>query len=123
MTSATSPTAVAQDINLSNLDLAPNARAHSAESLASLAEDMRRNGQLQEIIVTPKDEEHFEVVSGTGRTLAARKLGWKTIRARVMTGLSEFEKTHITFSENEEVEDVSPIYQAELMERMVTLVG
>jgi ParB-like chromosome segregation protein Spo0J len=41
------------------------------------------------------------------------------IRARVMTGLTEFDKTHIAFSENEEVEGVSPIYQARLMKQML----
>jgi ParB/RepB/Spo0J family partition protein len=112
-----------QDLDLSKLDFSPNAREHSPENLASLGENMRENGQLEEIIVSPKDGGRFEVISGTGRTLAARQLGWKTIRAHVMTGLSEFDKTHIAFSENDEVEGVSPIHQAELMARMMALDG
>jgi hypothetical protein len=46
-------------------------------------------------------------------------LGWTTLRARVLEGLSDFDKLHVTFSENEEVENVSALYQAGLMGRML----
>jgi len=134
-------------IDLSLIDLPKNARPHRPEDLESLAEDMAKEGQLQEIVVMPSpyplpegrgltavglppqgegparrlagDEgNHFVVVAGVGRTLAARKLKWEKIRCFVKDSLSEFDRLHITFSENEEREDVSPVYQAQLLQRM-----
>src|SRR5205814_410241 len=43
---------------------------------------------------------------------------WDQIRGLVREGLSEFDRLHITFSENEEREDASPLYQAGLLQRM-----
>jgi len=104
-----------------NLILMPeDARPHSPEYLASLIEDMRIHGQLQEIVVVPRAG-MFEVRAGIGRVQAARKLGWEKIRALVKEGASEFEMLHITFSENEEREDASLLYQAKLLKRMMEL--
>src|SRR5688500_9453561 len=104
-------------IPLEQIDLMPDAREHDPERLAALAEDMRRNGQLQEIIVTEAGGRYL-VLAGSGRTLAARQLGWETIRCGVRRELSAFEQLHITFSENEEREDISPLYQSSLLKKM-----
>jgi ParB/RepB/Spo0J family partition protein len=109
-------------IALPQIDLPTNAREHSPEDLESLASDMRENGQLQEIIVTPissGSSTRYEVVAGVGRTRAARQLQWDRIRCLVRPGLSPFEKLRITFSENEEREEVSPLYQAGLLKSML----
>lgn len=109
-------------LDLALLDIPSDARQHTPEDLESLAQDMKLNGQLQEIIVTeqfPGSSARYVVVAGAGRTLAARKLGWDKIRCLVKETLSEFDRLHITFSENEEREDVSPIYQAGLLFRML----
>ncbi len=94
-----------------------NAREHLPEELDSLAADMAKIGQLQEIVVVKKGD-RFEVAAGVGRLLAARKLGWTQIRCFVKENLSDFDRLRITFSENEEREDVSPIYQAQLLNAM-----
>lgn len=116
--------ATTRSIPLKDIVLPENARTHSPEDLELLAQDMKRNGQLQEIIVTPLRPDastppQFVVVSGVGRTLAARSLGWTEIRASVRENLSDFDRLHITFSENEAQEEVSPLYQAALIADML----
>jgi ParB/RepB/Spo0J family partition protein len=104
-------------IDLSLIDIPKNARPHRPEDLESLAQDMAKEGQLQEIVVVAQGD-RFEVVAGVGRTLAAQNLKWDKIRCFVKDSLSEFDRLHITFSENEEREDASPLYQAQLLKRM-----
>src|SRR5207249_2822210 len=93
-------------------------RQHSPEKIDSLAADLKVNGQLQEIIVTPqpsayltgdrlipeqpsgdpdtiKSDQKFLVLAGVGRLLAAGKLGWERIRALIKEGLSDFDQLHI----------------------------
>jgi ParB/RepB/Spo0J family partition protein len=103
---------------LSHLDLPADARTHNPDKLTELADDIKRNGQLQEIVVTPLANGRFEIIAGAGRFQAARQLGWEKIRCLVREGLSEFDRLHITFSENEEREDVSPLYQAAVLDKM-----
>jgi len=118
-------------IDLNLIDLPQDARFHAPQDIESLAHDMRDNGQIQEIVVTPAspptplpeggrpgEASRYVVVAGVGRTLAARKLNWERIRCLIKVGLSEFDRLHITFSENEERENASPIYQAKLLEKM-----
>src|SRR5262245_40291322 len=103
------------EINL--IDLPSSSRQHDQDRINTLAQDMAKNGQLQEIVVTPKGD-RYEVVAGVGRLAAAKELQWDKIRCFVRPGLSDFDKLFITFSENEEREDVSPIYQASLLKKM-----
>ncbi len=105
-------------LDLKKITFPPDARPHTPEKLAMLAQDMKQQGQLQEIVVTPV-KTGYEVVAGVGRTLAARKLGWTQIRALVRAGLSPFEKARITFAENENREDADPFYQAMQLGKMI----
>jgi ParB/RepB/Spo0J family partition protein len=126
------------DLNL--IGLPEEARTHDPDKLESLAADLKVDGQLQEIVVTPRNAGNaqrnaegtenalpiaqvamprYEVVAGVGRVLAARKLGWEKIRALVKEGLSEFDKARITYAENEEREDADPFYQASQLDKMM----
>jgi ParB/RepB/Spo0J family partition protein len=115
----TNPIAQTTLIPLAKTDFAPDARKHDPAALEILAHDMKLQEQLQEIIVESKDG-RFTVIAGVGRTLAAKKLGWKEIRASVRTRVSDFDKTRITFAENEDREDVDPFYQAHLIQKMLS---
>lgn len=128
-------------IDLNKVDLAADARPHDPAALDILAHDMGEQGQLQEIIVTPSkyggkgvkangvtpllphSPTRYVVIAGVGRTLAARKLGWKEIRASVREGVSAFDRARITFAENEDREDADPFYQAKLMTKMLKTKG
>ena len=86
-------------IDLSQIDIPSDAREHDPEKLKTLAQDMKEQGQLQEIVVV-KIGDRFEVLAGAGRTQAARALGWEKIRASVRQGLSASDKARITFPPN-----------------------
>jgi hypothetical protein len=61
---------IVQMIDVSQLDLAPHAREHSPESLASLARDMKINGQLQAQRAAPGDHRRAWI-EAAGRTARA----------------------------------------------------
>ena len=109
-------------IALAQIDIPESARPHTPEDQESLAQDMAKVGQLQEIVVAAKGD-RYEVVAGVGRTLAARKLGWEKIRCLIKEGLSDFEKARITYAENEEREDADPFYQAAQLQKMMKAKG
>jgi ParB/RepB/Spo0J family partition protein len=106
-------------IELGRLVIPDDARLHGEAALATLAESLRRDGQLQDVVVTPLDDGRFEVLAGVGRVMAARRLEWASIRCLVRVVSSAFEKAKITFIENQDREDVSPIYQARLLAKML----
>lgn len=96
-------------IDLQLIDLPARGRQHDPVKIAELARDMSKNGQLQDIIVTPKAEGRFELVAGRGRFLAAQMLKWEKAQCLVKEKLSEKDKYLIMISENDEREDVSPV--------------
>jgi ParB/RepB/Spo0J family partition protein len=103
-------------VDLSLCDIRKDARFHPYDEVESLAKSMAVK-QLQNIIVC-RAGDRSEVIVGVGRVLAARKLGWAQIRADVYEGLTEFQKLEMTFSENEDRENASPLYQAQLLKAM-----
>jgi len=60
-------------------------------AVEELADNMKRHGQLQNIVVRPhpKTVGKFYVVAGHRRLLAAQKLGWETINTTVRTDLDD----------------------------------
>jgi len=96
-------------IELNLIDLPARGRQHDPERVAELARDMAKNGQLQDIIVAPKEGGRFEVVAGRGRYLAAQQLKWEKLQCLVKENLTEADKLFIMIAENDEREDVSPI--------------
>jgi ParB/RepB/Spo0J family partition protein len=110
-------------VDLTQCDIRKDARFHPDEEIENLAKSMAVK-QLQNIIVCRTGDPvspaggRYEVIVGVGRVLAARKLGWTKIRADVYEGLPEFQKLEMTFSENEDRENASPLYQAQLLKAM-----
>lgn len=82
-----SPTAApmrVRKVSVDDLTLDPeNVNRHTAESIRRLAELLEAHGQQLPIVVSPD----LTVVVGNGRLMAARQLGWKTIKV-VETNLS-----------------------------------
>lgn len=113
-----SPDKVSVNIELSEVDLRPDARPHSAEDIAKLAKSMAMR-QLQNIIVC-KENGRYEVIAGVGRVLAARLLKKDTIKADVYDILAESQKLSIMFDENEDRENPPALYQAKLVQAMKT---
>jgi ParB/RepB/Spo0J family partition protein len=111
-----------ETVALNKLVIPTDARVHDEAALAVLAASLQRDGQLQDVVVTPMRgaaDGTYEVLAGVGRVLAARQLGWQAIRCFVRQTTTVFDKLRITFIENQDREDVSPIYQARLLARMM----
>jgi ParB family chromosome partitioning protein len=91
---------------------------HSA-SVDRLAQSMRSNGQLSVVKVRPSSnhEGQYELVFGHRRVMAARKLGWKKIRAEIINA-SEEVMINESLVENFEHEDLSDYEKALIFERM-----
>ena len=108
-----------QDIPQSLIDIPECFRQHTMESVDALAQDIQRNGQLQEVVVTPKDGGRYELVAGKRRTLAMRHLNKETVRAQVMESLNELQKALIMIAENDERADVNPFDRALSYQRAI----
>ena len=95
---------------------ARNPRKHSEENITEIAQVLQRHGFLDPIAIT-KD---YRVVFGNGRTLAAQRLGLKTIPCIVLPdNLSESDLREIAIAHNrlaERSEWDKPILGEELQE-------
>lgn len=90
------------DIDLKLIEFRPNNREKIDESeIDQLAETMKVK-LLNAIILQPHPtkKKHYEVVAGERRVRAARKLGWKTIAARVFVGLTDADVEELRIIEN-----------------------
>ncbi|MEO7716294.1 MAG: ParB/RepB/Spo0J family partition protein [Capsulimonas sp.] len=81
-------------------------------ALASLATSMQEIGQIQPILVRPAAGGKFELVAGDRRFRAAHLAGLKTIRAEIDETITDVQHAHISLSENDEREPLSPIERA-----------
>ena len=92
---------------------------YSSTAVDRLAQSLRTNGQLSVVKVRPstKHEGQYELVFGHRRVLAARKLGWKKIRAEIVNASQE-EMINQSLVENFEHEDLSDYEKALIFERM-----
>lgn len=74
-----------EDIDISLID---NFKGHpfkvlDNDELKSLEESIKQNGVMDAVIIRKKDDGRYEMVSGHRRLLASKKLGLRTIPARV----------------------------------------
>lgn len=76
-------------------------RSRSQGQIARSADSLGKLGQLNEIVVTPQpDGTGFLVVCGFTRVLAARSLGWSSLRARVVSGEDAVKLTQFAVADN-----------------------
>lgn len=96
------------------------ARADDDTALAQLVGSMRECGQLQPIMIEEIENGEFVRVFGRRRLAAARRLGWKTVRAVVVPPLSPDVRRTVVAIENVQRQNLTPAEEtlavAELME-------
>jgi len=98
------------------------ARKESEEKgLVELSSSIEQHGLIEPIILRPKDGE-YEIVAGMRRFLAAKRLGLRTIPARVQK-LNDSEAFELMMAENLQREDFSPVEIASLLRHAVTKLG
>ena len=114
---AGSSTAVdAAAVNLRLIDVCPNPdqprKEFDEESLAELAESIRRNGVLQPILVRPAAHGKYIIIAGERRWRASRLAEKDTIPA-VISAADEALAAELALIENLQREDLNPVEEAE----------
>jgi ParB family chromosome partitioning protein len=90
----------------------------SQDGLSELAASIKRHGLLQPIIVTPsKKSGEFLIMAGERRWRAAKQINFKTLPVIVRSS-QEIQQLEIALVENVQRVDLSPIEQAESIERL-----
>ncbi|HJP90130.1 MAG TPA: ParB/RepB/Spo0J family partition protein [Candidatus Limnocylindrales bacterium] len=92
--------------------------AFNQESLDELAASVREHGVLQPILVRPLDEGGFQLIAGERRWRASKAAGLATIPALV-EDIDDDTALEISIIENLQREDLSPLDEASMYDRMV----
>lgn len=90
-----------------------------AEALKSLSESIREKGVLQPLLVRPSNDGKYELIAGERRWRAAKMAGLKTVPVIIKT-LTDRETLEIALIENLQRENLSPIEEAEGLNRLMT---
>jgi ParB family chromosome partitioning protein len=85
-------------------------REFDESALTELAESIRAEGLLQPVVVRPIDE-GYELIAGERRWRAFKKLGLKTIPARLVTA-SDASTAVMTLIENLQRKELNPVEEA-----------
>jgi ParB family chromosome partitioning protein len=92
------------------------------EALQDLAASIREHGVLQPVLVRPRADGHFQLVAGERRWRAARLAGLQEVPA-IVESIADDAALEISIIENLQREDISPLEEAEMFERMTTRHG
>ncbi len=93
--------------------------AFNEETLQELAASIREHGVLQPILVRPIAENRFQLIAGERRWRASKIAGVATIPALV-EDIDDDTALEISIIENLQREDISPLDEAAMYDRMVS---
>lgn len=96
-------------------------KAVDDKTLSELSSSIEQHGLVEPVILRPQGEA-YEVVAGTRRFLAARRVGMKEIPALVRK-LSDLEAFELLMAENLQREDFNPVEIASLLRNAVEKLG
>jgi len=107
-------------IPVDNIESNPNQprTVFDADALHELAASVREHGVLQPILVRPLGQNRYQLVAGERRWRAAKEAGLATIPALVEE-LDDDTALEISIIENLQREDLSPLEEAAMYDRMV----
>lgn len=88
----------------------------SDESIAELAENIKENGLLHNIVVAEIEPHKYLLISGERRTKAMMHLGEDKIRATVKKGLSDLETLKMLFFANSETREYTTEEKVQIIE-------
>jgi ParB/RepB/Spo0J family partition protein len=92
--------------------------AFDESTLEELAASIREHGVLQPILVRPIDENRFQLIAGERRWRASKIAGHPTIPALV-EDIDDETALEISIIENLQREDISPLDEAAMYDRMI----
>ena len=87
------------------------------DALADLAASIREHGVLQPILVRPRTDGHYQIVAGERRWRASKVAGLAEIPV-IIEQLDDEAALEIAIIENLQREDISPLEEADMFDRM-----
>jgi ParB family transcriptional regulator, chromosome partitioning protein len=93
--------------------------AFNQETLDELAASIREHGVLQPILVRPTGQNRYQLIAGERRWRASKQAGLETIPA-LIEEIDDDTALEISIIENLQREDISPLDEAAMYDRMVT---
>jgi ParB/RepB/Spo0J family partition protein len=93
--------------------------AFNQETLDELAASIREHGVLQPILVRPMGPNTYQLIAGERRWRASKQAGLATIPA-LIEDIDDDTALEISIIENLQREDISPLDEAAMYDRMVT---
>ncbi|HET9084264.1 MAG TPA: ParB/RepB/Spo0J family partition protein [Candidatus Limnocylindrales bacterium] len=93
--------------------------AFNQETLDELAASIREHGVLQPILVRPLGQNTYQLIAGERRWRASKQAGLETIPA-LIEDIDDDTALEISIIENLQREDISPLDEAAMYDRMVT---
>jgi len=110
-----------EQLPLGRLDRHPENRRPAEADVAERAESLRSRGQLEAILVRRgPGGRRYQILSGETRYLAAAKLGWPTIAAKVLDPCDDAQALELLAVANASRKDLDAIQKARLIERLCT---
>ncbi len=92
----------------------------SPERMAELTESVKQHGVVQPILVRPFGTDHYELVAGERRYLAARAAGLTQVPA-VVREMNDAEALQYALMENLQREDLNPVEETEGILKLLEL--
>src|SRR5450756_2512980 len=107
-------------IELDHIDSNPEQPrlAFDVATLEELASSIREHGVLQPILVRPLDDGRYQLIAGERRWRASKIAGHRTIPALV-EDIDDETALEISIIENLQREDISPLDEAAMYDRMI----
>ena len=90
------------------------------DTLLSLADSIRENGIIEPLIVTKKDDDHFELIAGERRWRAAQMAQARTVPV-VVKEASPQQMLVLAVIENIQRRDLNPLEEAMAFEQLISL--
>lgn len=107
-------------------DIEPNLdqprRIFDEQALNELADNIKRYGLLQPIVVRPLENGNYQIVAGERRWRASRLAGLKTVSA-IVKDIDDKETMEIALIENLQREDLNPIEEADGYKQLIDKFG
>lgn len=100
-----------QRVKVSSVRESPTNPRERYGNLADLADSIRAHGVLQPIIVRPREERGFELISGHRRLRASKLVGLESVPA-IVREMSNADVLEVQLAENLQREDLHPLEEA-----------
>lgn len=106
-----------KELDISNLIPSQN-NFYGIREIDELAESIKENGLMHNLVVRKKDDGTYEIISGERRYRALMKLGYKTVPCQVKENLSDLDTELMLIQANAEQRELTPSEKMEGIKRL-----